>query len=89
MLLGVTELGDQFYRKRNRVRSLKSAQEKDTYKINLKLQARNEGPYKIVEKVNAVVYVAEIDGVKKRIHAINMKPMANSPRPRGPRRAET
>jgi hypothetical protein len=66
-----------------------SRRDKETYKINLKLQARYEGPYKIVEKVNAVVYVAEIDGVKKRIHAINMKPMVNSPRPRGPRRAET
>jgi hypothetical protein len=81
------QVGDQFFRKRNRVRSFKSAQE--TYKINLKLQARYEGPYKIVEKVNAVVYVVEIDGVKKRIHAINMKSMAHSPRPRVPRRAET
>jgi hypothetical protein len=35
---------------------------------------RYEGPYKVVEKVNAVVYVAEIDGERKRIHAVNMKP---------------
>jgi hypothetical protein len=27
-----------------------------------------------VEKVSAVVYVAEIDGERKRIHAVNMKP---------------
>jgi hypothetical protein len=81
-------VGDMFYRKRNRVRSFKSVQEKETYKINLKLQARYEGPYRIVDKVNAVVYVAEIDGVRKRIHAVNMKPMAKSPSPRGPRPAD-
>ena len=71
------------------MRSFKSVQEKETYKINLKLQARYEGPYKVVDKVNAVVYVAMIDGVRKRVHAINMKPMAISPRPRGPRPADT
>jgi hypothetical protein len=49
-------------------------QEKETYKINAKLAVRYEGPYKIIEKVNAVVYVAEIDGERKRIHAVNMKP---------------
>jgi hypothetical protein len=63
-----------FYRKRNQVRTFKSVQEKETYKINVKLAARYEGPYKIIEKVNSVVYVAEIDGERKRIHAVNMKP---------------
>ena len=43
------EVGEKFYRKRNRVRVFKSAQDKETYKINLKLQARYEGPYKIVD----------------------------------------
>jgi hypothetical protein len=76
------EVGDLFYRKRNRVRTFKSAQEQETYKINLKLQARYEGPYKIVEKVNAVVYVADINGERKRIHAINMKPEARTIRRR-------
>ena len=73
------EVGEQFYRKRNRVRVFKSAQDKETYKINLKLQARYEGPYKIVDKISAVVYVADIDGVKKRVYAVNMKPMARLP----------
>jgi hypothetical protein len=62
-----------FYRKRNQVRTFKSVQEKETYKINVKLASWYEGPYKIVEKVNAVVYVAEIDGERKRIDAVNMK----------------
>ena len=72
-------VGDQFYRKRNRVRTFRSVQDQEEHKINLKLQTRHEGPYRIVEKVSAVVYVADIDGVRKRIHAINMKPMASSP----------
>ena len=72
------EVGDMFYRKRNRVRTFKSAQEQETYKINLKLQARYEGPYRIVEKVSAVVYVADINGARKRIHAVNMKPEART-----------
>jgi hypothetical protein len=46
------EVGDMFYRKRNQVRTFKSVQEKETYKINVKLAVRYEGPYKIVEKVN-------------------------------------
>jgi hypothetical protein len=67
-------VGDMFYRKRNQVRTFRSVQEKETYKINVKLAARFEGPYKVVRKVNAMVYVAEIDGEQKRIHAVNMKP---------------
>ena len=69
-------VGDQFYRKRNRVREIKSVQDQKVHKINLKLQARYEGRYKIVEKVSAVVYVADIDGVRRRVHAVNMKTVA-------------
>jgi hypothetical protein len=67
-------VGDMFYRKRNQVRTFKSVQERETYKINVKLAARFEGPYKITRRVSAVLYEAEIDGVLKRIHAVNMKP---------------
>jgi hypothetical protein len=66
--------GDLCYRKRNRVRTFKSIQEKETYKINIKLQARYEGPYRVISRVNAVVYVVDVDGVHKRMHATNMKP---------------
>jgi hypothetical protein len=53
------EVGDMFYRKRNQMRTF-TVQEIETYKISGKLAARYEGPYKIIEKVNAVVYDAEI-----------------------------
>ena len=65
-------VGDQFYRKRNRVRLFKSVQDQEVHKINLKLETRYEGPYKIVEKVSAVVYVADIDGVRRRVYAVNI-----------------
>jgi hypothetical protein len=68
--------GQWFYRKRNQVRVFKSVQDKESYKISRKLQARWEGPYLIVKKVSPVLYEAIIDGVKKRVHAINMKPKA-------------
>jgi hypothetical protein len=65
-----------FYRNRNQVRVFKSVQDKENYKISRKLQARWEGPYQITKKVSAVLYEAVIYGVRKRVHAINMKPKA-------------
>ena len=47
-------------------------QNQKLHKINLKLQGRYEGPYKIVEKVIVVVYVRE------RVHAVNMKSVARA-----------
>jgi hypothetical protein len=70
------EEGQWFYRKRNQVRVFKSVQDKENYKISRKLQARWEGTYQITRKVSAVLYEAVIDGVSKRVHAINMKPKA-------------
>jgi hypothetical protein len=43
------KVGDTFYSKRNQVRTFKSVQEKEKYKINVKLAARYEGPYKVVD----------------------------------------
>ena len=66
--------GDRFFRKRNPVRTFKSASDRESYKLSLKLQARYEGPYKVKQRVNAVVFVADIDGEDVRVHAVNMKP---------------
>ena len=49
-------------------------QDKETYKINMKLQSRFEGPYTVKRKINAVVYEVDIDGEAKRIHAVSMQP---------------
>ena len=48
------------------------------YEIFLKLLARYEGPYVIVEKVSAVVYVADNGVVGRRVHAVNIKPVARA-----------
>jgi hypothetical protein len=42
--------------------------------INLKLQPRYAGPYRIIRRVSPVVYVLEVDGAEKTVHAVNMKP---------------
>lgn len=68
------KVGDKFFRKRNPVRSFRSVTEKRRYKLTAKLQARFDGPYIVKERVNAVVYVANIGGEDVRIHAVNMKP---------------
>lgn len=69
-------MGDQFYRKQNWVRIFKSVQYKKVHNINLKLQVRYEGPHKIVEKVSAAVYVADIVGVRSRVYAVKMRSVA-------------
>ena len=52
---------DQFYRKWNGVR---------VFRINLKLQARYERPYNIAEQISAVVHVADVDRVRRTVHAL-------------------
>ena len=68
------EIGQKFLLIRRPVREFKSADEKEAYKISMKLLERYEGPYVIKEKVSPVVYVTVIDGEVKRVHAVNMKP---------------
>ncbi len=64
------QVGDNFFRRINPVRTFKSASDKDTYKISLKHQARYKGSYRVKRRVNAVVFVTEIGGEEVRIHAI-------------------
>jgi hypothetical protein len=66
-----------FYRKRHPIRAFKSAGEKEKWKISMKLQSRYQGPYMITGRINAVLYEALINGVKCRVHAVNMKPARN------------
>ena len=62
----------------NRVRVFKSVQYKEAYKNSMKFQVRYEGPYVIKEKISAVLYVTEINGVRKWNHAVNMKPVVRA-----------
>jgi hypothetical protein len=75
-----TSDGTTTYLRRHRLRfrgqapSSQPADEKEAYKISMELWERCELHYVIKEKVSPVVYVTEIDGEVKRVHAVNMKP---------------
>ena len=65
---------DYFFHKRIAKRFYKDALDETIYKLNAKLQHRWTGPYRIVEQLNEVLYKADIHGVIKVVHAINMRP---------------
>ena len=68
------EPGQEFLRVRRPISTFKSADEEESWKISMKLMERYEGPYKIIRKINPVVYDADINGKEVRVHAANMKP---------------
>jgi hypothetical protein len=68
------EPGQEFLRVRRPISTFKSADEEEAWKISMKLLERYEGPYKIIRKINPVVYDADINGKEVRVHAGNMKP---------------
>jgi hypothetical protein len=56
------------------MRKFKSHSEKEKYKIARKLHdARFEGPYVVTERINPVLYAADINGKQVIVHAVNMK----------------
>jgi hypothetical protein len=61
------------YLKRVPKRNYIDWKEKLKYKISSKLQTRYTGPYRILRQLSPVLYVANVDGHEKTIHAINMK----------------
>lgn len=68
------EVGQLFMRVRRPLSRFKSVDEEVEWKISAKLLERYEGPYRVTAKINPVLYEAEIDGKKVRVHAVNMKP---------------
>jgi hypothetical protein len=68
------EPGQEFLKVKRPTSSFKSVDEKEKWKITMKLLERYEGPYKIIRKINPVLYDADIEGKEVRVHASNMKP---------------
>ena len=68
------EAGQQFMLVRRPMTTFKSAEEKEAWKITMKLLERFEGPYRIIRKLSPVLYDADVDGKEVRVHAGNMKP---------------
>ena len=69
------EPGQKFMRLKKPVYEFKSADDQISYHLNAKLQTRYDGPHKVIRKLSPVLYEVEINGVEKRISAINMKPV--------------
>ena len=61
-------------RKRRPISVFNSADDKEAWKLSMKLLERFEGPYTISAKISPVLYESEIDGETTRVHAVNMKP---------------
>ena len=68
------EPGQEFLRVRRPISTFQSADEKEKWKISMKLLERYEGPYKIIRKISPVLYDADIGGKEERVHVANMKP---------------
>jgi len=47
---------------------------RQVFKLTYKLQDRWTGPFRVVKVISDILYDADIHGVIKRVHAVNMKP---------------
>ena len=68
------QVGDQFLKVRRPISQFKSADDKEKWKVSMKLLERFEGPYTIIRRISPILYDADIRGVETRVHATNMKP---------------
>ena len=66
-------VGDYFMMKRVPKAYLRGKR-KQVFKLTYKLQERWTGPFRIVKVISPILYDADIHGVIKRVHAVNMKP---------------
>jgi hypothetical protein len=67
------QVGDYFMMKRVPKAYLRG-KKKQVFKLTYKLQERWTGPFRIVKVISPILYDADIHGVVKRVHAVNMKP---------------
>ena len=67
--------GQKFMRLKKPVYELKSADDEVSCHVNAKIQARYDGPHKVIRKLSPILYDVQIDGKEKRMSAVNMKPI--------------
>jgi hypothetical protein len=65
--------GDYFMLKRVPKPYLRG-KKRQVFKLTYKLQDRWTGPFRVVKVISDILYDADIHGVIKRVHAVNMKP---------------
>ena len=68
------KVGQKFFKVRRPISEFNSIDEEEGWKVSMKLLERYEGPYEIIDKINPVLYIANVDGKEQRVHAVNMKP---------------
>jgi transposase InsO family protein len=68
------EPGMYFYHRRIAKRFYKNEVDEKVYKLTAKLQYRWTGPFRILKKINPVLYEADIHNKATVVHAINMRP---------------
>jgi hypothetical protein len=66
-------VGQHFYLKAVPKRHFKSVEEERIIKLNSKLSFRYTGPHTIVKVINPVVYLANVDGKLRTVHASKLK----------------
>jgi len=74
------KVGDFFYMKVIPKTTYKTKSEKEAIQISSKLQFRYVGPYRVKKVLLPILYQAEIHGVTKVVHAVNMKPASRDVR---------
>ena len=67
------KVGDYCMRKVRPKRYFQTKRGALKYKLSSKLQQRYVGPYRIIEVINPVLYVADVHGVPTMVHAVNLK----------------
>jgi hypothetical protein len=70
----VYKVGHYFYHRIIAKRFYKNELDEKVYKLNSKLQYRWTGPFRILEKINAVLNKADIYSKSTMVHTINMQP---------------
>jgi len=65
--------GDYFMLKRVPKAYLRG-KKRQVFKLTYKLQDRWTGPFRVVKVISDILYDADIHGMIKRVHAVNMKP---------------
>ena len=66
-------IGDEFYLRSIPLHFYRNLNDRQKHKISLKLQARYSGPHIVLEVINPIIFLCNVNGKLRRIHAHRMK----------------
>jgi len=67
------QAGNEFYLRSIPLRFYRNLKDREKHKISLKLQARYSGPHIVLEVINPIIFLCNVNGKLRRIHAHRMK----------------